>query len=450
MGSSLSTEVAICNLALSEVVDDTITALTDATPAARKCNQYYAQARDEVLELHPWRFATKRADLIRNGAGFDVSSETSSPSAVVFRPNGRIMYVLGGTSVYEYTLTSPWDVTTATYASKSFDFSTEEATPTGIAFNLVGTKMYMVGTTDGLVEQYSLSDPWDISSATADAVTLNVGTQDATPEGIAIGNDGARLFMAGNTNNTIYSYTMTTAYDLSTASYNNQSLDVSEEITSPVSISFKSDGLKVYIAGSDTDAVHEWSLDAAWTLNSGSDDDVDFAVETVDTGMTGIAFKSDGAALYLVGTENSTVYQFGVVEWDLDTADANDPLSGYSYKFSEPSDMIRALEYAHSNLVKEPNWEEEEGFLLTNETSFPLKYIKRVTTVARFSPLCTEAIILNLGAFLAVALKGDRNLQAQLIARRNAVILEAELKDVLTGEPEEQLGSHGWTDRESI
>ncbi len=60
-----SSPVAVCNLALSELADKPITALTDTTERARLCNQFYADAVRHVLRQHHWRCATKRASLSR-------------------------------------------------------------------------------------------------------------------------------------------------------------------------------------------------------------------------------------------------------------------------------------------------------------------------------------------------------------------------------------------------
>lgn len=59
----MSSEVQICNRALLEFGDLTITALTDDTDEGRFCKVYYPQLRDLLLYLHPWNFAMTRADL---------------------------------------------------------------------------------------------------------------------------------------------------------------------------------------------------------------------------------------------------------------------------------------------------------------------------------------------------------------------------------------------------
>lgn len=51
--------VSICNMALTNLGKDNISALSEATAEARACNQFFAHVRDTMLEAYPWRFAGK-------------------------------------------------------------------------------------------------------------------------------------------------------------------------------------------------------------------------------------------------------------------------------------------------------------------------------------------------------------------------------------------------------
>lgn len=50
--------VEVCNLALIHIGQRPIASITEATEGARKCNVVFTTARDAVLRLHPWNFAT--------------------------------------------------------------------------------------------------------------------------------------------------------------------------------------------------------------------------------------------------------------------------------------------------------------------------------------------------------------------------------------------------------
>ncbi len=73
---AVTTEAQVCNLALGLVGQrQFIDRLDEATTEADVCNRFYASTRDELLEVHHWRFATKRAVLAlttetRSGWGY--------------------------------------------------------------------------------------------------------------------------------------------------------------------------------------------------------------------------------------------------------------------------------------------------------------------------------------------------------------------------------------------
>lgn len=56
-------EVSICNAALVKLGGELISSLSADTKTSRLCNNAYERLRNKVLEDHPWRFATKTAEL---------------------------------------------------------------------------------------------------------------------------------------------------------------------------------------------------------------------------------------------------------------------------------------------------------------------------------------------------------------------------------------------------
>ena len=78
------------------------------------------------------------------------------------------MFVVGldGTDdyVYEYTLGTDWDVSTASYVDNK-GVASQDANPQGIWFDYAGETMFMVGDQGNDVNVYTLSTAWDISTA---------------------------------------------------------------------------------------------------------------------------------------------------------------------------------------------------------------------------------------------------------------------------------------------
>jgi sugar lactone lactonase YvrE len=112
-------------------------------------------------------------------------------------------------SVHQYTLSTSFNLSTASYDSVSFSFSSQGAVPQGIAFNNDGTKMYMVESSNDSVHQYNLSTAFDVSTAAYDNVSFSVASQDTLPSSIVFNNDGTKMYMAG-TGNSIYEYSTAT------------------------------------------------------------------------------------------------------------------------------------------------------------------------------------------------------------------------------------------------
>lgn len=194
--------------------------------------------------------------------------QENQPYALHFKPDGTSFYILGGQydTVFQYNLTTGYDLNTASYASKSFNVSTQAADGRTIYFKPDGTKMYVVDRTTYSVFQYSLSTAWDVSTASYDSVSLDVSTETTLPYGLDFNADGTKLFIASYTGQEILQYSMTSAYDLSTASYDSVTFSVSSQTTSPVDIAFGDSGAKMYVLSYGDDTVYQYTTGADATL----------------------------------------------------------------------------------------------------------------------------------------------------------------------------------------
>ena len=193
---------------------------------------------------------------------FSVIGQDGTPFGVAFSNSGLKMYMLGfanGSIVYQYSLSTAFDVSTASYDTVSFSVAGQDVQSRGPVFNDNGTKMYTVGTASDSAHQYSLSTAYDLSTASYDSVSFSVAAQDTVPYGIAFGNNGSSLFISGDTNNTVYKYSLSTPYDLSTASYDNVSFSVGSQVSEPISMAFSGTGLKMYILDFSTDSIYQYT-----------------------------------------------------------------------------------------------------------------------------------------------------------------------------------------------
>jgi hypothetical protein len=85
MPPSVPSEVQICNMALAHLATgQQIQSLDDRSAEARVCKLFYAQVRDEVLNIFPWPFATKYASLALVGGTVDVPYNTDYQYAYAY------------------------------------------------------------------------------------------------------------------------------------------------------------------------------------------------------------------------------------------------------------------------------------------------------------------------------------------------------------------------------
>jgi sugar lactone lactonase YvrE len=263
----------------------------------------------------PYDLATAAVDVKK----FYVGGQDATPNTPFFGDSGTKMYVMGVTNdrVYQYNLTTAWDVTTASYTGNSLLVTAQDATPQGLFFGDSGTKLYVVGNTNDTVYQYTLSTAWDISTASYASLSFSVTGQDTLPRALFFKPDGLKMFVMGSTGDDVNEYDLSTAWNVSTASFVRVSAGVGE--ANPAGLWFKDDGTKMYVIGSTNDTVREFTLSTAWNVSTISfSKSLSIGFETLPTGIT---FKDDGTELYVLGQTNDTVYetQLGTA-WDVGTA----------------------------------------------------------------------------------------------------------------------------------
>lgn len=113
------------------------------------------------------------------------------------------------------------NVNIVTAGTGSFKAKQSVQNLTDIKFNTDGTKMYL-GRSGGLILEYVLSTAWDISTATLNYAKSTSPGLSASPQGITFTADGKKLFALSTSTNSIFSYSLATPWDLSSATYDSQ------------------------------------------------------------------------------------------------------------------------------------------------------------------------------------------------------------------------------------
>lgn len=256
-----------------------------------------------------------------NNQRYSVTAQETAPTCVFFKDDGTKMYTAGsvGDSVYEYNLSTAWDITTSSYV-QSFSVAAKETVPLGLFFKPDGTKMYVCGNASDSVHEYSLSSAWNISTASF-VESFSFAAETTDPRGIFFKPDGTKMYVVDSQNDGVDQYILSPAWDISSASLDT-GRSVAAQTSAPTGISFKSDGTKMYVSG-DT-SVYEYDI-AAWDLGTFSYSGKSFSKLAAGS-LPGIYFKSDGLQFWSTTSDDDSVYSYylaGVETYYLITDDTN-------------------------------------------------------------------------------------------------------------------------------
>ena len=244
---------------------------------------------------------------------FSFSAQDANARGIFFKPDGTKIYMtgIGSATVYQYSLSTPWLVSSTSYDNVSFPYQspTGETSPRDLNFSSDGTKMYIVGSSYDSIFEFDLSTAWDLSTATYNNVNLDVSSENGNPTGLTFSTDGLKMFMIGSTvPDDVSEYDLSTAWDLSTATHNNVNFEVTTQEPVPLCVRFNPSGTKMYVTGTQ-DKVFEYDLSTGFDISTASYNNV-FA--SISPDPAGMALKSDGRKIYFMNYSNDDVYTYSV------------------------------------------------------------------------------------------------------------------------------------------
>lgn len=209
--------------------------------------------------------------------------------------------------IYELAFEVPFELNTIKATGRTFDHSSETTNSDVLFFSSDGTKMYLnqaYGNSN--VFEYVLSTAWDITTASLNHTYTGLQSTNYSAQGLCFSSDGKTMYEASSQDAKIFIHNLTTAWDLSTASYSGTSY--STAIVNCSSIAFSSNGLNFY--ASNVSDIRHYSLSTAWDLSSAT---VDTDLDTAG-GCRGIFLHPDEFFLYYSSDTTSKLYRWRVAK----------------------------------------------------------------------------------------------------------------------------------------
>lgn len=293
-------------------------------------------------------FDVSQAEYLGVDESFYVGGQEVTPYDMAFNNDGTKLFVMGisGDDINEYALSTPYDISTASFTAV-FDTGVEQNSPYAFKFDDTGKELYILASSDD-IKRFNLSTAFDVSTITYGGAsqTLDVSSQETSAYSFSFNADGTKLFVMGASGDDVNEYNLTQAYDITTASFLGQSeiFSVKNEDSSPYSMTFSSDGYTMVVLGGSGNDLNEYKLTTAFDVStavySGDEERYDFSGEFVSA--RAVAFNNDGLKMYILEQSNDRIH-----EYDLNAApkvhsintaygtNKTDALVDFNVRFSE-------------------------------------------------------------------------------------------------------------------
>ncbi|MEP4597725.1 MAG: Ig-like domain-containing protein, partial [Cyclobacteriaceae bacterium] len=340
---------------------------------------------DEVAQFGletPFEFDTEPTTELEGS--YIASVQVGSAQDITFSDDGYLMHIIGAakTSIYQYTLSIPFDITSTVTFDDYYDVGSRETAPTDMTFSDDGMTLFVVGTSNNSVIQYGLSSAYDVGSTVIYEGSRDVSAQQSGVEGITFSSDGMHFFIAGHVDGNgasseVHQYAITTAFDVtSSTTFEETYAYWNRELSD---LTFSDDGQTMLILDNDRIRLDQIDLDTPFELDYGmSYPEYVGGWNVPSEGIpNGIAFSACGTRMYIVGSENNTVYQYRLSSTGvfLETSSNDGSVSGSAKiqltgdTFTNSGGTLSAKnEYAISNLPSglSPNLEvSDDGTYVT-------------------------------------------------------------------------------------
>ena len=151
-------------------------------------------------------------NLIANNIG-----DEHTPYGIFWKPDGTRVYIIGGAreTVMEYHTTgSAFDIHALNFI-KEFDVDAQETIPQDVHFDKTGTQMFVVGKQADEINQYHLSQSWDVGTARHIGL-YDTTSEESNPQCMFLRPDNSEIYIGGSSGDEINVYTISGSRRVST------------------------------------------------------------------------------------------------------------------------------------------------------------------------------------------------------------------------------------------
>jgi hypothetical protein len=230
---------------------------------------------------------------------------------ITFSPDGKNVYIVVSNpdTVFQYKLTNAWDITTASYHGRDVS-SGFDSFPVALDFKNDGTQMFTAGNSYNRIAVHNLSTPWDVTTASYSTF----GSIDSTiidhPSDIQFYNNGKNILISDNTTDKIYDFSVPLEWNPNNMTLVRTSLPMNNQTPSLNGFHLLNDGVTLLTTGQSSDSVHRFKLLTKNDITSIQYQDDSLFVRSYEGNPGGVFLSNDKSKFYVTGFGDSNIIEY--------------------------------------------------------------------------------------------------------------------------------------------
>ena len=185
-----------------------------------------------------------------------------------------------------------------------------------------------VASSDNYIDKFTASAPWRIAGPDiTHAQSFSVASQETSLRSVFFKTDGLKMYIAGLSGNDITEYSLASPWDISTSVHVTQK---SLATSAPLVVRISPDGLHMHIlhrlagsgAGYERARTSQYAITTAWDVSTASHvRDFDFPTDTGYLQPAGFTMKHDGRAMFYGANFSGYLIEYELSDpWNVSTA----------------------------------------------------------------------------------------------------------------------------------
>jgi len=214
----------------------------------------------EYILSTPWSIGGTVTQVTHNNNTY-VGNFELSPYGIDISSDGTRMIMVGrqnNAKILQFDINTPWIIDTMQIGYKSI--LSQESISYGMTISYDGSKVYIIGGGNDTIYQYSLTTPFNLGSFVYDSKSLNIGAVVPDARDIFINKPGTKIYVVCQTNDRIYQYNMSTPFDITTATYSNKNIYISHIEGLAEGLTFSQNFERIITVGRSANTAYQFNL----------------------------------------------------------------------------------------------------------------------------------------------------------------------------------------------